>query len=202
MGNPIGGTMKHLFKKKRLLALCVAPLLAASPILAESDEKAPKQEIVVDNKGKVDEMSQLMAKRLDLYKKLATYKWNNKVPIDEPKKEEAFLIAIEEKAESKGVDPRIARAFFESQLEAAKSIKIQAFEQWVKEDVHKHDEVVNIEETNTLIEECDDELLNIMSQKSKDLKDQKRKDHLKVMISKALKESHIPRDCIDSATNF
>ncbi|PCI95381.1 chorismate mutase AroQ, gamma subclass [Candidatus Aerophobetes bacterium] len=194
--------MKHLFKKKRLLALCIVPLLAAAPILADSAKEAPKQEIVVDSKKKVEELSQLMAKRLDLFKKLAAYKWNNKIPIDEPKKEEAFLIAIEEKAEEKGVDPKIARAFFQSQLEAAKSIKIKAFEKWVKEDIHMHKEVVNIDETNSLIEECDNELLDAMEEKSQDLKDQKRKDHLRVMISKALKESQFPRDCIDSATNF
>lgn len=203
-GNPLGGKMRHLFKKKRLLALFVAPILAATPLLAEETKEAPKQEVVVnkENSKQVQELGQLIAKRLELSKQLAIYKWNNQIAIDEPKKEEAFLASMEEKASKKGLDPKIVRSFFQSQIEAAKDIKIQAFEKWVKEGVHKHEEVINLDETVAKIQECDDQLLNIISSNTQDLLDQKSKDKIRVMVSKVLKASKFSRDCIDSATNF
>ena len=119
--------MKSFFNKKKLLTLFVGPLLATSPILAE-DVKEVKQVEVAKTQEQIDEVSELIAKRLELAGKIATYKWNNKVAIDEPQKEEIFLNEIEQKAEQKGVDPKLARAFFLSQIEATKAACIQNFE--------------------------------------------------------------------------
>lgn len=196
--------MKTFFRKNRLLAFAIAPLLAASPILADDVKEPVKKEIVqeVKESEKLDEVSSLIAKRLDLAKKLATHKWNNQLPIDEPQKEEAFLNEIEKKAEEKGLDPKIARAFFTSQIEAAKAIGIQNFEKWVAEDIHKHKEVVNFDETSKEMQQCDELLIEAMSKKAQDLNDKKRREAFRVMISKALKDSKFSRECIDSATNF
>ena len=73
---------------------------------------------------------------------------------------------------------------------------------WVLEDVHKHEENIDLEQTRVEFSKLDDLLLDAMKKRSSSLYDQKKKDEFRVMISKALKDSHFSRETIDSATNF
>lgn len=190
--------MKKL--KNKLFAFCLAPLFAAAPLVAEEAKAPQKQEVV--SEAQVEELSSLIAKRLELAKELAVYKWNNKQPIDDQAKEKEFLAKIEEKAAAKGLDVNVAKSFFTSQMEAEKSIHIQEFEKWVEDGVHKHEKAVSVDELNAKMQECDNQILDVLSKKSADLVDAKKKENLRIMISKALKESHFSRESIDSATGF
>ncbi|PCI95380.1 hypothetical protein COB11_02370 [Candidatus Aerophobetes bacterium] len=112
--------MKYLFMKKRLLALCIVPLLAASPLSAEGVKKENTQEILLDSKKELDELRHeideihgdlfdLIRKRFEIVKRIAKIKQDNNLPIYDPLREEVLFENIKKLAEKKGLDPQLAK---------------------------------------------------------------------------------------------
>ena len=106
--------------KKRLLALCIVPLLAASPLSAEGVKKENTQEILLDSKKELDELRHeideihgdlfdLIRKRFEIVKRIAKIKQDNNLPIYDPLREEVLFENIKKLAEKKGLDPQLAK---------------------------------------------------------------------------------------------
>lgn len=72
----------------------------------------------------------LMIDRLALMEQVAAYKWNSKLPIDDPVREENVLKATMARARSAGLNQETARRFIVSQMEAAKSVQRYYFAKW------------------------------------------------------------------------
>jgi chorismate mutase-like protein len=78
----------------------------------------------------IDDLLDLMRRRVRLTYDVARWKWNHTAPIDHFAREEAILDAVESMAENLAVAPALARAFFRDQIEASKIYQRIQFERW------------------------------------------------------------------------
>ena len=72
----------------------------------------------------------LIGERLAIMPDVARWKWNAGKPIEDLEREKALLDAIAARAVEKGIDKRVARRFFQAQIEAAKLVQRAAFKKW------------------------------------------------------------------------
>ena len=142
----------------------------------------------------------LITDRLILSEQLAKAHWNEKTPIDDIKKEEAFLVDVEKKAASSGLDRTEITNFFNAQLDASKMICIENFEIWVKNDLHKHKNAAESSKIEAQIEKIDNQILDLIKASEGNLL--KDKKPLKDALAKDLQIKGFSRDVIDSATQF
>ena len=77
----------------------------------------------------------LLIERLGLMQQVAAYKWNNKLPINDPVREANVLKAALARSRAAGLDLDVARRFIVAQMEAAKIVQRRYFETWREEDV-------------------------------------------------------------------
>ncbi|WP_179402677.1 chorismate mutase [Burkholderia guangdongensis] len=96
------------------LALTAIPRLAA----ADGDDTA------------LTNLVALASQRLALAEPVARWKWANGKPIEDPPREAALLASVEQRAKRAGVDPAVARAFFEDQIAASKDLQQALFDAW------------------------------------------------------------------------
>ena len=73
--------------------------------------------------AEVDELTKLIAERLDHMKAVAAYKWQRGLPIEDLRREGIVIEAGIAAALSKGIKIPSSKRFFESQIEAAKVIQ-------------------------------------------------------------------------------
>jgi len=130
--------------------LSYLPLLSISLFAAPlaADVSAPNASHVENSVSKVDVVDTFLLtiqKRLDLMPDVAKWKWNETQPILSASEESALLEEVARKAQERGIDPEAAKSFFQSQIEAAKIVQIEAFEAWTEEGVHKVDGDVDYE---------------------------------------------------------
>jgi chorismate mutase len=71
-----------------------------------------------------------MQQRLTRMHAVAREKWNAKAPIFDPQREQALLKDVVERGQSYHLDPKVTRAFFNAQMEAAKLLQEDDFGQW------------------------------------------------------------------------
>lgn len=81
----------------------------------------------------LDRLLDLMQERLALMHDVARWKWNQKKPIADPEREQAFLDAMQTKAREQNLDPDYVRSFFMAQIEAAKLVQEADFKTWEEE---------------------------------------------------------------------
>ena len=77
-----------------------------------------------------DTLLRLMNERLALMTDVARWKWNTKTAIADPVREQAFLDAMATAGKPYGLDPATTRAFFSTQIEAAKRVQESRFRAW------------------------------------------------------------------------
>ena len=158
-----------------------------------------KQKAVLEAPAQVSLYS-LLSERLELSKKLATSYWNEKTPIDDLKKEEAFINTIEQKASQMGLDKNEVTEFFKAQMDASKMICIENFEVWIKNDLHKHEKSAEASTIEAQMEAIDAQILQHLSGSKENLN--KEKASFKQAISKDLESKGFSREVIDSSTQF
>lgn len=100
------------------LALCAAFVVATPQAVADGDD-TPLINLVA-----------LASKRLALAVPVAQWKWANGRPITDAPREAALLADVDKRARKAGVDPVFARAFFQDQIDASKSVQNALFEKW------------------------------------------------------------------------
>lgn len=187
--------------KKKLKQLALAFGLLATSSIGFADDHlvaTAKQKKVLEAPAKITIYS-LICDRLELSKKLATSYWNEKTPIDDLKKEEAFIASIEKRAAQLGLDEKQVTQFFTAQLEASKMICIENFEVWVKNDQHMHE---NCAESSTIEKQMEALDAQILKQLQSDESLFKDKSDLKQTITKDLEAKGFSREVIDTATSF
>lgn len=70
-------------------------------------------------------LSGLIIERLGWMDEVAEVKRAKGTPVADPQREEALLQAMEKQAQAAGLNPKVIRAFFEGQIEAAKAFQIE-----------------------------------------------------------------------------
>jgi chorismate mutase len=71
-----------------------------------------------------------MRDRLALMHDVAHTKWNTKRPVGDPEREQALLREMAEKGQEHGLDPEFTRAFFASQIAAARLVQEADLASW------------------------------------------------------------------------
>ncbi len=88
------------------------------------------------NKSDTDPIQQLldgMSRRLAIMHSVAQWKWNEMQAIDDPEREAAMLKGLGRKAQTVGLNPDWATAFFQAQIAAGKIVQRADFERWTAE---------------------------------------------------------------------
>ena len=78
----------------------------------------------------LEPLRRLMDQRLALMPDVARYKWNTKSAIEDLPREQIIINGLKDEARALGVPAAWAEKFFRAQIEAAKIIQRQHFEQW------------------------------------------------------------------------
>jgi len=68
--------------------------------------------------------------RLDLASSVAAHKWDKRLPVEAPEREQQVLSNVREMASDYGLSPERATAFFTDQIEANKLIQHTLLDQW------------------------------------------------------------------------
>lgn len=75
-------------------------------------------------------LNQALQARLDLMPAVALWKWQEKQPVEDLKRERLVLDRVAELAEEKGVCPDEVQLFFQAQIEIAKAIQVDLHNRW------------------------------------------------------------------------
>ncbi|MFZ6655375.1 gamma subclass chorismate mutase AroQ [Undibacterium sp. TJN19] len=114
-------TLRHGFM---LWLFCLSLVLALPPQAALAQTNADPRLL---------HLLTLMQQRLVLAKDVAMYKWNAKVAIDDPVREQQILDALAKQAPQYGLTPDMAQGFFNAQIVAGKMIQVALFADWQKQ---------------------------------------------------------------------
>ena len=109
------------------IAILLWCLLTCQPALLAQNPPAA----VITRAQQLDPLLDLMQARLDLAPAVARIKWNLHIPLQDPVREEQILAQLPAIA---GLDPELARSFFEAQMEASKTIQRELYRQWQQVD--------------------------------------------------------------------
>jgi chorismate mutase len=104
----------------RALATCAAALVL--PIGGCAAPAAPHDPL--------DALLRLIDERLEVGEDVARSKWNSGAPIEDAPREREIVAAIAAQAPAHGLDPAVARTFFEAQIEASKVLQHARHAQW------------------------------------------------------------------------
>ncbi len=75
-------------------------------------------------------LARLIDERLSIVTEVARNKWNAQAAIDDSPREQALLAGLKSRAQTLGVSPAEVDRFFGAQIEAAKILQREYFEQW------------------------------------------------------------------------
>ena len=98
-----------------------------------------------DPAGNVHSLRHLLIERLTLMEQVAAYKWNEKLPVDDPVREANVLAATLARSRAAGLDVALARRFIVAQMEAAKIVQRFYFETWEEGGVERIADVPDLE---------------------------------------------------------
>jgi chorismate mutase len=82
----------------------------------------------------VDRLLGLMRQRLLVQHEVARSKWHARLPIADPKREQALLDRAEAQARDLGLEPGFVRELFRAQMRAGKLVQQADFEAWQRGD--------------------------------------------------------------------
>jgi chorismate mutase len=83
-----------------------------------------------DDTAKVDNLLVLVRQRLEVAPEVARVKWNTKAPIEDLPREKQIVDGVARTAPDRGLDPAVAAAFFQGQIDASKVVQRALHEQW------------------------------------------------------------------------
>jgi chorismate mutase-like protein len=95
-----------------------------------TDHRVQIRVVAPNDEAVIGELLGLMRRRLVLMHDVARAKWNAKVPAADPAREQILLGEVEKQGSALGLEPAFTRAFFVSQIEAAKLIQNADFHVW------------------------------------------------------------------------
>ncbi len=92
----------------------------------------------------VRRIATLINERLSMMPDVARYKWNSGGAIEDPPREQQLLDSVRQQALQQGLPAARVTAFFAAQIEAAKVVQRELFEQWRLSGQGKFDSVVDL----------------------------------------------------------
>jgi chorismate mutase len=101
-----------------LLVLLLAAGCATAPTFSAADT------------AKVDRLLDLVKERLDVAPEVARTKWNTKAPVEDLPRERQIIDGVAKGAGQYGLDPQVAGAFFQGQIEASKTVQNALHAEW------------------------------------------------------------------------
>jgi chorismate mutase len=135
--------------------LAVGALLVLTPLACQAPVVLTEQESAA-----VDRTLDLVNKRLALMPAVAKAKWNDKREIADPQREAKLLDAVAARAQEKGWDGDVCRAFVAAQIEAAKLVQEDHFTRWRNEGQGRFEGAATLAELRKDIEAVTAELLD------------------------------------------
>jgi chorismate mutase len=78
----------------------------------------------------VDRLLGVVKERLDVAPEVARTKWNTKAPIEDLPREKQIIDGVAKGAGQYGLDPQVAGAFFQGQIEASKVVQNALHAEW------------------------------------------------------------------------
>lgn len=107
----------------------------------------------------VERLLDLMRSRLELMHDVARAKWNDRLAIEDPVREQAQLAELTARGKEMGLDAHAVRWFFASQMEAAKQVQREDFERWRREGPERFEVVVSLAELRARLDRLNLSLL-------------------------------------------
>ncbi|MEH2125219.1 gamma subclass chorismate mutase AroQ [Nostoc sp.] len=95
----------------------------------------------------VDKLLKLIQQRLLIAHDVARWKWNQKRPIEDLKREQELLLKVRQQATTHSLEPDRVVAFFQAQIEAGKLIQTADFQNWQKQGIKSFDNVPDLNQT-------------------------------------------------------
>lgn len=83
-----------------------------------------------DDAARIDSLLGAMRERLDVAPEVARVKWNTKGPIEDLPREKQIVDAVARAAPDHQLDPAVASAFFQAQIDASKVVQRALHQQW------------------------------------------------------------------------
>lgn len=80
----------------------------------------------------VDQLSDLIAQRLDLMEVVARHKWNQKQPVSSPEREQALLEELTRLGTESGISAPVVERFVKAQMAAARRVQERLMADWEK----------------------------------------------------------------------
>ncbi|MEH2204881.1 MAG: gamma subclass chorismate mutase AroQ [Nostoc sp.] len=95
----------------------------------------------------VDKLLKLIQQRLLIAHDVARWKWNQKRPIEDLKREQELLLKVRQQATTHSLEPDRVAAFFQAQIEAGKFIQTADFQNWQKQGIKSFANVPDLNQT-------------------------------------------------------
>jgi len=120
-----------------------------------------------------ENLGSLINQRLSIMKSVAIYKWHRELPIEDLDREKLVLNLAVSEGLKYAIKPESSRAFFQTQINAAKEIQSYWFSEWLK-----HPELVPENDTDLLkiirprLIDLGDEIINALANSNTSITDQ------------------------------
>ncbi|MEH2364989.1 gamma subclass chorismate mutase AroQ [Nostoc sp.] len=95
----------------------------------------------------VDKLLKLIQQRLLIAHDVARWKWNQKRPIEDLKREQELLLKVRQQATTHSLEPDRVAAFFQAQIKAGKLIQTADFQNWQKQGIKSFANVPDLNQT-------------------------------------------------------
>ena len=95
----------------------------------------------------VDKLLKLIQQRLLIAHDVARWKWNQKRPIEDLKREQELLLKVRQQATTHSLEPDRVAAFFQAQIEAGKLIQTADFQNWQNQGIKSFANVPDLNQT-------------------------------------------------------
>ncbi len=102
---------------------------------------------ITDQQISVDKLLRLIQQRLLIAHDVARWKWNNKRPIEDLKREQELLLKVRQQAINYSLDSETVAAFFQAQIEAGKLIQKTDFQNWKQQGIKSFRNVPDLNQT-------------------------------------------------------
>ncbi len=110
----------------------------------------------------LDHLLTKINERINIMETVARFKYSKKLPISDPVREAALLKNIEARADVLELSRDVAVDFFISQIEVAKQIQSNLFDQWNAEGLPTSEPVIDLFEARKRIDQLNSELLTAL----------------------------------------
>ena len=120
------------------------------------------------NSSKSEPLLRLIRSRLDVMPAVARAKWNRKLPVADPQRESALLTKLTADAAGLGLPEDLVRRFFTAQIESAKLVQQQLFDEWTARQQPPFEDAPSLEkEIRPQIDKLNQQLLSALADWSK-----------------------------------